>query len=106
MDASVLFCFGLWGRLPPKLFEQSSAAALLLFYVPHDQWALLDADMLALIDGSASLVEPGTCACRIKCVPHGPLTVSVVRPHREVFAPHSPGTFPFTVSEESWPACE
>ena len=50
---------------PPKLLEQSSAAALLLFcsgsrchgHVPHGQWVLLDADMLALIDRSARLVD-------------------------------------------------
>ena len=45
-DASVLhvFCFGVWGALPPKLLEQRSA--LLLFYrsqrcvghVSHGQW--------------------------------------------------------------------
>ena len=67
--------FGLWGVPPPKLLEQSSAAALLLFCsgshcygrVPHCQWALLDADMLVLIDRSARLVEPCTCDRCIKC---------------------------------------
>ena len=55
--ASRVFYFGLWYRLPPKLFEQSSA--LLLFRccghsragcVPRGQWALLHTDMLVLID--------------------------------------------------------
>ena len=35
-------------------------------HVPHGQWALLDSDTLALIDQSASLVEPCACACRTK----------------------------------------
>ena len=93
MDTSVsrVFCFGLWRRLPLKLLEQSSA--FLLFcsghrpvgHVPHGQWARLGADILALIDPSACLVDPCTCEWHTKCAPHGPLTVSVVRPRREVF---------------------
>ena len=59
-------------------------------HVAHGQWALLDADTLVLIDRSACLVEPCICACCTMCAPHGPLTVSVVRLHREVFVPHSP----------------
>ena len=51
--------------------------------MPHGQWALLDADMLVLIDG-----QHVWWSCT--CVWHTPLTVSVVRFHREVFAPHSP----------------
>ena len=83
VDTSVsrVFCFGLCGRLPPKLLEQSSA--LLLFcsghrrvgHVPHGQWALLGTHMIVLIDRSACLVEPCTCARQTKCAPHGPLTV-------------------------------
>ena len=77
--ASRVFCFGLWGRLPPKLFEQSSA--LLLFRccghcragrVPRGQWALLDTDLLVLIDRSATGQHvwwslPCTCARHTKC---------------------------------------
>ena len=48
--------------------------------MPHGQWALLGTDTLVLIDRSACLVEPRTCDRRIKCVPHGPLTVSFVSP--------------------------
>ena len=34
--------------------------------MPHGQWALPDSDTLVLIDRSACLVEPCTCACRTK----------------------------------------
>ena len=81
-----VFCFGLWGR-PLLLFCCGHCRVGL---VPHGQWALLDADMPVLIDRTAGLVEPCICACRTKCAPHSPLTISVVRLHREVFAPHSP----------------
>ena len=83
----------LWppGRDPAKkLLEQSSTLLLtcshrFVGHVPRGQWALLDADMLVLIDRSACLVEPCTCGRHTKCSPHGPLTVSVVRS----FAPRS-----------------
>ena len=115
MDTSVsrVFCFGLWRRLPLKLLEQSSA--FLLFcsghrpvgHVPHGQWARLGADILALIDPSACLVDPCTCVWHTKCAPHGPLTVSVVRPRREVFLRLTVrGTCPLTESEGSRPASE
>ena len=99
--ASRVFCFGLCGRLPPKLLEQSSA--LVLFRccghrragrVPRGQWALLDTDMLVLIDRSACLVEPSLhlCSSHQVLAPHGPLTVFRREPHRGVFAPRSFGT--------------
>ena len=80
-DTSVLrvcSASGLWSRLPPKLLEQSSAPLLFRCCghrragrVPRGQWALLDTDMLILIDRSACLVEPEvfaplssvTCPC-------------------------------------------
>ena len=85
------------GAHPTEAAREQRSALLLLCrgdcrvgHVPHGQWALLDADMLVLIDRPACLAEPCTCACHTKCAPHGPLTVSVARLHREVFAPHSP----------------
>ena len=56
----VVFCFGPWAAVPPKLSlrDSSAAVAATLGFVPHGQWALLDADMLALIDWSARPVEP------------------------------------------------
>ena len=61
------FCLGLALRLPlrpPGLtpaeaqsLRLSAALAAALGCVPHGQWALLDADMLVMIDRSARLVE-------------------------------------------------
>ena len=97
VDASVLHVsrFGLLCALPPKLLEQRSA--LLLFcrchrcvgHVPRGQWALLDADMLVLMDRSASLTGPCTCDWHTKCSPHGPLTVYFVSPFMKSSAPRS-----------------
>ena len=68
VDASVilLFCFGLWIAIPPKLREQRSTLLLTCSHccvgrVPRGQWARLDSDTLVLIDRSACLLEP--CAC-------------------------------------------
>ena len=60
-----MFRFGLRGWLPPNLsrpaesqsLRLSAAVAAALGCVPHGQWALLDADMLVMIDRSACLVE-------------------------------------------------
>ena len=41
----------------------SAAVAAAYGYVPHGQWALLDAEILVLIDGSARLVGPCSRAC-------------------------------------------
>ena len=59
----LLFCFGLWVAIPPKLVEQRSTLLLTCSHccvgrVPRVQWARLDADTLVLIDRSACLAEP------------------------------------------------
>ena len=55
-----VFRFGLWVALPPKLSRCDSSAAVAAAFgcVPRGQWALLDADVFALIDGSSCLLEP------------------------------------------------
>ena len=65
VDTSVLllFCYGLWVAIPPKLLEQRSTLLLTCSHrcvgrVPRGQWARLDSDTLVLIDKSACLVEP------------------------------------------------
>ena len=50
--------FGLRGRLPPKLSVATLRSCRPCGCVPRGQRALLDADMLELIDRSACLVEP------------------------------------------------
>ena len=64
--------------------------------VPRGQWALLDTDMLVLIDRPACLVEPSLHlrSAHQVLAPHGPLTVSVVSSNvgsvrRAVLAPSS-----------------
>ena len=86
--------FWLRVAIPPKLLEQSSTLLLTCSHrcashVPRGQWALLDADMLALIDRSACLVEACTCGRHTKSSTHGPLTVSFVSPTMRSFAPRS-----------------
>ena len=52
-----LFCFG-FGPAEAQSLRHSAAVAAALGCVPHGQWALLDADILIMIDPSACLVEP------------------------------------------------
>ena len=69
--ASRVFCFGLWGRLSPKLSRAEIGTPALPMLRPppcwscaRGQWALLDTDMLVLIDWSARLVEPYLHLCQ------------------------------------------
>ena len=71
-----VLCFGV--RDVSLRSSSSSAATAAFGDVPQGQWALLGTDTLVLIDQSACLVDRRTCDRRIKCVPHGPLTVSFV----------------------------
>ena len=89
-----VYCFGLRAHVPPKLFEFCSHRCVW----PCASWS----DTLVLIDLSACLVEPRTRDRRIKCVPHGPLTVFLREPHRAVFCAvlHRPLTY----SQRSLPA--
>ena len=96
-----VYCFGLRAHVPPKLLEFCSHNAA-SGHVPHGQWALLGTDTLVLIDRSACLVEPRTRDRRIKCVPHGPLTVSCVSLIVGLCAASS-WHRPLTRSERSWP---
>ena len=73
VDTSVLllFCFGLWVRIPAKLLKQRSTLLLTCSHlcvgrVPRGQWARLDSDTLVLIEQPACLVEPCACDRRIK----------------------------------------
>ena len=55
----LLFCFGLWVAIPPKLLESRDRHSLrCVGRVPRGQWARLDSDTLALVDRSACLGEP------------------------------------------------
>ena len=58
-----VFCFSLRAYVPPKL----SSCSRCFGHVTHGQWAHLDADIHALIDQSACLVEPRTCDWHTKC---------------------------------------
>ena len=62
--------FGLRGRLPPKLShcDSSQLWPLRLTVCPRGQRALLDADMLELIDRSACLVEPVSVESCASCL--------------------------------------
>ena len=90
-----VFCFGLRVAIPPKSslsrarHSCSPAATPALAIVPRGRWALLDADMLVLIDRSACLVEPCTCGRHTKCSRHGPLTVSFASTIMRSVAPRS-----------------
>ena len=58
------FCFGLWGPLPPKLFELRSSPRW-----PCASWSVGTSRHrhARFDDQSACLVEPDTCDQRIKC---------------------------------------
>ena len=64
MDAIVLRVGASFpGRDPDEAqsLRLSAAVAAALDHVPHNRWAFLDADILALIDRSACLVESSSC---------------------------------------------
>ena len=67
----------------PRWYTRLLCVAAALGFVPHGQWALLDADMLALIDRSACPVEPFFFH-----PPRGPVTTSNRFPSRVI--PHGP----------------
>ena len=71
-----VLCFGVRVYVPPKLFEFCSHRCVW----PCASWSVGTSrhrHARFLIDPSTCLVQPRTRDRRIKCVPHGPLTVSV-----------------------------
>ena len=89
-------CFGLRGALPPKLSRcDSSQLSPLRLAVPRGQRALLDADMLELIDRSACLVELVTVG---SCAP----PVLVLSPQQARPAPRPVAAREFPLREALW----
>ena len=97
--------FGLRGRLPPKLChcDSSQLSPLRADCVPRGHRALLDADMLELIDRSACLVEPVTVSHVLLPCLFCPRSKHVQRRVRSLLA-NSPSARPCGRSSAPWAA--